>query len=180
MRDPGNGWYMRGWKRVPGGDGQKTHFVYEGEFYGCGRSGKSLRRMKIALAAAGTLFAVVYLLSALVVSEGAMWRWVGLFQILTLLGVIYLVMAVGRICLSGERLTYRDYHAGPLRLKKAALACVIFSALTLGAELLYMLLFSCDIGRELIFVAEILIYTVIAGGLLRFCRKNPWQIVDEV
>lgn len=177
MKDPMNSWYMRDWRKVS--ENGKTRYEYVGEYYGYGLEGKALRRIKLGLAGGCALFVAVYLLSAVVVSEGAMWRWVGLFQILTLLGAIYLSMAVGRICLSGEKLTYRDYHAGPLRLKKASLACVILSGLTLLAEVVYIIVFPCRPGRELLFVAEILVYTAVAAGLVRFCRKNPCEMVER-
>ena len=172
-----NGWYSRGWRKVPDGKG-KTRFEYIGEYYGYGLEGKALRRMKLGLAGAFALFGTVYLLSAVLVSEGAMWRWVGLFQILTLLGAIYLCMAVGRICLSGAKMTYRDYHAGPLRLKKAAWACAILGGLTLLAELVYILAFPCHVGRELLFVAEILVYTAVAAGFVRFGKKHRCEMVE--
>lgn len=176
MRDPVNGWYMRGWRKVSVSG--KTRFEYEGEYYGYGLEGKALRRMKLCLAGACVLFVAVYLLSAILVSEGAMWRWVGLFQILTLLGAIYLCMAVGRICLSGEKMPYRDYHAGPLRLKKAAWACAVLSGLTLLAELVYIVLFPCAVGRELVFAAELMVCLVIAAGFIRFGEKYPCEMVE--
>lgn len=179
MKDPMNHWYSRDWRKVPADEKGKTRFEYVGEYYGYGLEGKALRRMKLGLAGACALFVAVYLLSALVVSEGAMWRWVGLFQILTLLGAIYLCMAVGRICLSGERMPYRDYHAGPLRLKKAAWACAILSGLTLLAELVYIVVFPCRVGRELVFVAEILVYAAVAVGFIRFGKKRPCTMVEE-
>ena len=176
MRDPMNGWYMRDWRKVS--ENGKTRFEYVGEYYGYGLEGKALRRMKLCLGGGCALFVAVYLLSALIVSAGAMWRWVGLFQILTLLGCIYLSMAVGRICLSGEKIPYRDYHAGPQRLKKAAWACAVLSGLTLLAELVYIALFPCAIGRELIFVAELVVCVLIAAGFIRFGKRYPCQMVE--
>lgn len=176
MKDPMNGWYMRGWRKVS--ENGKTRFAYEGEYYGYGLEGKALRRMKLGLAGACALFTAVYLLSALLVSKGAMWRWVGLFQILTLLGCIYLCMAVGRICLSGAKMPYRDYHAGPLRLKKASMACAVLTGLTLAAELVYIALFPCDLGRELIFVAELGVCLLAAVGLVRFGKRRPCEMVE--
>ena len=177
MKDPMNSWYTRGWQKVPDGRG-KTRMEYIGEYYGYGLDEKALRQMKLGLAGACALFVVVYLLSAVLVSEGAMWRWVGLCQILTLLGAIYLSMAVGRICLSGAKMTYRDYHAGPLRLKRASWACAILSGLTLLAELVYIVVFPCRVGRELVFVAEILVYASLAAGFVRFGKKHRCEMVE--
>lgn len=178
MKDPMIRWYSRDWRKVPGDGKGKTQFEYIGEYYGYGLEGKALRQMKLGLAGACVLFVAVYLLSAILVSEGAMWRWVGLFQILTLLGAIYLCMAVGRICLSVEKMTYRDYHAGPLRLKKASMTCAVLSGLTLLAELVYIVVFPCHVGRELVFVAEILVYTAVAAGFVRFGKKHPCEMVE--
>ena len=88
MKDPINGWYTRGWRRRTDPDSGRVRMVYEGEYYtldpGC-----PMPRVKRGTAAACALYTVVYLLSAVFVSEGAMWRWVGLFQILTLVPLIY-------------------------------------------------------------------------------------------
>ena len=176
MKDPMIGWYMRDWRKVS--ENGKTRFEYVGEYYGYGLEGKALRRMKLALVGACILFVAVYLLSAVLVSEGAMWRWVGLFQVLTLLGCLYLAMAVGRICLSGPKMTYRDYYAGPLRLQKASMACVVLTGLTLAAELVYMVRFPCDLGRELVFVAELGICLFLAVGCVRFGKRCPCEMVE--
>ncbi len=178
MKDPMNRWYSRDWRKVPGDGKGKTRFEYIGEYYGYGLEGSALRRMKLGLAGACALFVAVYFLGALVVSEGAMWRWVGLFHILTLVGAIYLCMAVGRICLSGEKMTYRDYHAGPRRLKWASWVCAVLSGLTLGAELVYIVVFPCRLGRELVFVGEILVCTLVAAGFIRFGKKHRCDMVE--
>lgn len=176
MKDPMNSWYMRGWQKVS--ENGKVRFEYKGEYYGYGLEGKALRRMKLVLAGTCALFAAVYFLSALLVSEGAMWRWVGLFQMLTLLGCVYLCMAVGRICLSEARMPYRDYHAGPLRLKKASVVCAVLSGLTLAAELVYIVSFPCSVGRELIFVAELVVCLLAAVGLVRFGKRCPCETAE--
>ena len=175
MKDPINGWYTRGWRRSTDPDSGRVRMVYEGEYYtldpGC-----PMPRVKRGTAAACALYTVVYLLSAVFVSEGAMWRWVGLFQILTLVPLIYFILGTVRLCLSGERMTFRDYHAGPLRLRKAAGWCTIFGLCTLGAELVYILLLAGAIGRELLYVLEILVYTAVPAGVRHYFRRVPCRI----
>ncbi len=177
MKDPFNKWYARGWRRAVDENG-KTTMVYEGEYYTLGADKTALRRKKTEAALLFAIHALVYLASAVVVSDGAMWRWVGLFQILTLLPAIYLAMGTVRFCLGGEMLTYRDWHAGPVRLRRASAFSTALGAATLAAEIVYMVLFDCVLWRETLFAAEILVYTLAAMGIGRFCRRNHFRIID--
>lgn len=177
MKDPFNKWYAHGWRRAVDENGKAT-MVYEGEYYTLGLEKAALRRKKMEAAALFAVHAAVYLLGALVVSAGAMWRWVGLFQLLTLLPAIYLAMGTVCFCLGGEMLTYRDWHAGPLRLKRASAVSAALGAATLAAEVVFMALFDCVLWREALFAVEIIVYTLAAMGIGRFCRRNHFRIID--
>lgn len=177
MKDPNERWYARGWVREKDERG-KVRMVYRGEYYTLALAKPALRKKKLALAALFSVHAAVYLLSAVAVSPGAMWRWVGLFQILTLLPAIYLAMGTVRFCLGGERLTYRDWHAGPLRLKRASALSTVLGAATLAAEIVYVIAFDCVLWREALFAAQIVAYTLAAMAIGRFCRRNHFRIID--
>lgn len=177
MKDPNSGWYARGWKRAKDENGKMT-MVYEGEYYTLGLDKRALRRKKTTAAVLFGVHAAVYLASAVFVSPGAMWRWVGLFQILTLLPAIYLAMGTVCFCLGGEMLTYRDWHAGHLRLRRASAASCVLGAATLIAEIVYMAAFDCVLWREMLFAAQIIVYTLAAMGIGRFCRRNHFRVID--
>lgn len=152
--------------------------VYAGEYYTLGPDKAALWRAKATAAALSAVFVAVYLVSAVFVSPGGMWRWNGLFQILTLLPTVYLAMGTVRLCLGGEELTYRDWRAGPVRMKRSAWVGAVLGVVTLGMEIVYMLRFDCTLARELLYAAEIVVYTLAAVGIVHFCRAHPYRVIE--
>ena len=179
MKDRLNGWYMRSWQRVARSDGKGFDFEYVGELYGFARPTEQVKRLKRLLLVGYVALVAVYLLAALVPSAGAMWRWVGLPQMLTLIPLIYLGMSVVRLMLCGEKFPYRDYHAGFLRLKKSCVASLVLLSATLLSELIFTVLYAENAGRELPFVAELALCIGLCAAGLAAAKRFPCVIVEK-
>lgn len=175
-----NNWFFRGWVRVPIEGTKRFSMEYVGEKYGYSLDPapyKAFKRRRVLVFAAD---AALYLAGALAVAKGAMWRLVALPQILTLVALIWLGMGVGRTALSPERFSYRDYRAGAVRTMRSAWAAAVLTALTLAAEIGFLILFAGQyrLWRELIFVGELVLGIGLNGWFILDVKKTPCVIVE--
>ncbi len=126
-------WYFQGWERQTDESG-KTRFVYTGEHYSFPGGIAPVRRRTACLGAALT---ALYLPVALLPSEGGMWRYAAIPQLLEIIPLIYLLMGVVCFMRAKEPLTFRDYYASWRRVKIAAYWSAGFTVLMALTELCY-------------------------------------------
>ena len=164
-------WYFQGWERGPDGS-----FRYTGEYYTL-PAGKP---KTVTLCLGGALCAV-YLLTALLPSEGGMWRIAAVPQLLEIIPLIYLV--IGAVCLlrADDPMTFRDWYASWRRMKSSAAWSLVFSAAMTLAELAF--LFAAKgyrLGPELLYHARVLCCAALSFCLHRFLHMHPCaQSVSE-
>ena len=164
-------WYFQGWERGPDGE-----LCYTGEYYAL----PAERPKTVTLCLSGAL-CVLYLLTALLPSEGGMWRIAAIPQLLELIPLIYLVMGGVRLLRAENPMTFRVWYASWRRIRTSALWSLVFTAAMAAAELAF--LFAAekpDVGQELLFLARVLGCAALSFGLYRFVLTHPCtQSVSE-
>ena len=164
-------WYFQGWERGPDGE-----LRYAGEYYTLPTG----RPKTVTVVLSGALF-VLYLLTALLPSEGGMWRVAAVPQLLELIPLIYLVMGAVRLCVAKSPMTYRDWYASWRRMKTSSAWSIGFTAAMALAELVFFFAAErSDTGQELSFLTRILGCAALSFGLYRFMHTHPCtQSVSE-
>ena len=161
-------WYFHGWERRTDENGRSA-FVYTGEYYTLpGGSPKT---------AAGVLtgaLAVVYLTTALLPSEGGMWRIAAVPQLLALIPLIYLIL--GCVCLfrSKQPMTYRDWYASWRRMRVSAAAGFILTACMTAVQLVFLFSGSYkSVGSELFYLFRTAVCAALNGTICLFLYRHP-------
>ena len=165
-------WYFQGWERRTDENGRKQ-FVYTGEVY---TFPGDLKRFRSICAGLIEALIALYLLVALLPSEGGMWHYAAIPQLLEPLPLIYLLM--GLVCLfrAKEPLTFRDWYASWRRLKYASIAGTVITACMALVELAYML-FEADVlslPGEPLYLLGTFGCTALSAALWRVVLRNPF------
>ena len=153
-----------GWERGPDGA-----LRYAGEYYTLPEG----RPKTVAAILSGALV-ILYLLTALTPSEGGMWRFAAVPQLLELIPLVYLVMGTVRLFRAKSPMTYRDWYASWRRMKTSSAWSLVFTAAMILAELAFF--FAAEkpnTGHELFYLVRILCCAALSFGLYRFLSKHP-------
>ena len=162
-------WYFQGWERRER-DG-KTELVYTGEYYTLPGGDVSAKARCVGLAAA---LAAVYAVVALCPSAGGMWHIAAIPQLLELIPLVYLI--IGAVCLlvTAQPMTYRGWYTSWRRMRCASAWSFGFTAVMTLVQLVYILaLGEGTLGRELLYLAGVVVCAALSLALVLYFRKNP-------
>ena len=168
-----NDWYFRGWEKKKGPNG-KTTLVYTGEYYSF-KDG--IAPLKKTCGVLTVLLIVFYALVAFFPSEGGMWRFSAIPQLLELIPMLYLIIGtVNLLRVKGERMTFREYYGSWHNIRWTVWGSTALTALMCAAEVVYLCLPNDNAIlpiREMLYFMGDLICLAISIAYVAVTRKNP-------
>ena len=173
-------WYFEGYQseEVLDRNGRtRQKLVYRGEWYGLGLEPAAFLRCKLICLVLGLVCTVVYFLINLFPAQGGMTPWVGGPCLLGLVPLIFLWMGLINFLPSRLEWELRGLYAGYRRLKRWNLVFLVLMAITLVAEIVYLVRNPEQAGAELLYVLGVIICVVLSAGLLILQRRWPAMVV---
>ncbi len=172
-------WRLRGWKEkeVLNEYGRKVKkLIYCGEYYAQALSKKGRNLVKVTDCLLTVLCIGAYVWASLAGSPGCGRLWIG-SCILCIIPMIYMVMGTASIAVSGERLTYRSYRGGFLRVRWTSIAVALLTMVALLGEVFYIIgLVSVPMG-DIIWLAGIAVSFAAALALVVLCLRYPPRLI---
>lgn len=164
-------WYFQGWERREDENG-KSAMVYTGEYYTF-PGGLSGAKPPCLLMTAGLL--ALYLLVAFFPSEGGMWHFAAIPQLLELIPLIYLVMGGFRLLRAKEPMTFRDWYASLRRMETSALWSSVLTAFMAAMEIIYILFIAAgaSMPAEPLYLLGEAGCAVLSVLLYRYLKNHP-------
>ncbi len=176
-----NNWYNRNWvvQRRAGQKGRGT-YIYVGTYYDLQPKEQRLR-LRVTVAVSTIILVVVYLLLALSDTQGSTSSYVGYPCAFGILPLLYYCMGAFWYAYTGEKMTYRRYHASEKRLKTAGCLGLICMVITGVGELVFIVLHLGQIHftSEMLYLIGVVICIGQYVMVLRQIRQNPMQPVES-
>lgn len=174
-------WYFEGYQaetKLNERGREKRVLVYRGEWYGLGLESGAYRRYKLALLGLTVLLSILYLLINFFPAAGGMTPWVGAPCLLALVPLIFLWIGLINFLAARENWELRVLYAGYRRVKRWTLAAVVLLAVTLAAELVYIIYNPGSALQELPYLLGVAACLLCGAAVLLLIRRNPARVVE--
>lgn len=164
-------WYFQGWEKRPDESG-KNRFIYTGEYY---RFDGSIATVRIVSVGLSVLLCALFLYLSFHPSNGGMWRFAAIPQLLELIPLLYLLIGAVQLLLVREPLTFRDYYASWRRMLISAYWSIGFTALVVLAELAYLVLVAerGSFASEALYLLGEIVCLALSFLLALYIRRHP-------
>lgn len=174
-------WYFEGYEIktvTKNGKKKKVYGEYKGKYYSLGMDAAALSGFRIQYFSLCILYLAVYFFISLWPSYAAS-TWPGMFSLINLIPVIYLIMGSGYFLRAKPEMTIRTVYSSVKAIVRSLYAVLIFSILTVISDIYTAGNAGNVFGENTVFLAGSLGCAGISAVLIALWKKHPCEEIES-
>lgn len=174
-------WYFEGYEVktvTENGKKKKVYGEYKGKYYSLGMDAAALKRFRIQHFLLCILYLAIYLFISLRPSYAAS-TWPGMFNLLNLIPIIYLIIGSVYFLMAKPEMTIRTVYSSVKAIVRSLYAILIFSVLAVISDIFAAGNAGNIFGENSVYLAGSLVCATVAAVLVVMWRKHPCEEIES-